>query len=285
MITSGQLKRIAGEMNVNPNFAERDYLLGWFLNALSHRDFFVNLFAVKGGSGLRKFYFADHRFSQDLDFTARTTLEATTIANEIKAELEPVRRFLETEGGLQIAHDRTRIEIKNLTPEGFQLELRIYTNGPLRQRAPNLMIRFDANCGHGLVHAPEHRPIIHLYPDAETFRHPLSVYCLEELLAEKFLCLATRRKARDLYDLWAVLFREQENIDLHKVLAATSAKFAAVNKKAPQAHELFSPALFAAYQQRWSGELEDTVITRLPALRMAWGAVAQWYENAIETER
>jgi hypothetical protein len=269
MITSGQLKRIAGEMNVNPNFAERDYLLGWFLNALSRREFFVSHFAIKGGSGLRKFYFADHRFSQDLDFTARTPLEATTIVNEIKAELEPVFRLLEDEGGFQIARESTRIEIKNLTPEGFQLELRIYTNGPLRQRAPNLMIRFDANCRHGLLYDPQQRHIIHLYPDADAFRHPMSVYCLEELLAEKFLCLATRRKARDLYDLWAVLFREQEKIDLHKVLDATSAKFAAMNKKAPQAHELFSPALFAAYQQRWSGELEDTVITKLPALRMA----------------
>lgn len=94
MISSGQLKRIAGELKVNPDFAEKDYLLGWFLNALSHREFFVSHFAVKGGSGLRKFYFANHRFSQDLDFTARTTLEASTIANEIKAELEPVFHFL-----------------------------------------------------------------------------------------------------------------------------------------------------------------------------------------------
>ncbi|MCI0695287.1 nucleotidyl transferase AbiEii/AbiGii toxin family protein [candidate division KSB1 bacterium] len=120
MISGGQLKRIAGELHVNPDFAERDYLLGWFLNALSHHEFFASLFAVKGGSGLRKFYFTDHRFSHDLDFTARKNLDAATITNEVKAALEPVFRFLEEQGGFQIAREQTRIEIKNLTENGFQ---------------------------------------------------------------------------------------------------------------------------------------------------------------------
>jgi predicted nucleotidyltransferase component of viral defense system len=234
---------------------------------------------------LRKFYFAKHRFSQDLDFTARTTLQAATIPDVIRTELEPVFNFLEDEGGFQIARESTRIEIKNLTQDGFQLELRIYINGPLRQRAPNLMIRFDANCRQGLVYDPESRPIIHLYPDAETFRHPMNVYCLEELLAEKLLCLATRRRARDLYDIWAVLFHEREKIDTHKVFEAISAKLAYLKKEVPQKDEIFSPDLFAAYQQRWAGELEDTVITVLPALQTAWEVVAQWYVNAIESKQ
>lgn len=284
MISNAQLKRIAGELNVNPDFAEKDYLLGWFLNALSHREFFVELFAIKGGSGLRKFYFADHRFSQDLDFTARTTLQAATIADQVRAELEPVFNFLEENGGFQIARDNTRIEIKNLTPDGFQLELRIYSNGPLRQRAPNLMIRFDANCRHGLIYDPESRPIIHLYPDADTFQYSMNVYCLEEILAEKLLCLANRQRARDLYDLWAVLFHRQTNVDVSKVLQAADAKFGALKKGLPSAESLFSSTLFTAYRQRWSGELADTVITTLPPLQTVWDSVLQWYTNVIEAE-
>jgi predicted nucleotidyltransferase component of viral defense system len=282
MISSGQLKRVAGELNVNPNFAEKDYLLGWFLNALSRCEFFVEHFAVKGGSGLRKFYFADHRFSQDLDFTARTTLAPATIVSEIKAELEPVFRFLEDEGGFQIARDNTRIEVKNLMTDGFQLELRIYTNGPLRQRAPNLMIRFDANCRHGMFYDPESLPIIHLYPDTETFRHPMNVYCLEELLAEKLLCLSARRKARDRYDIWAVLLRKKEQIDAGKIIVAASAKFASIKKELPEPDNLFSSALFKAYLQRWSGELADTVTTACPTLQVVWDEVLKWYANAVK---
>jgi predicted nucleotidyltransferase component of viral defense system len=240
---------------------------------------------VKGGSGLRKFYFADHRFSHDLDFTARRNLDATTITNEIKAALEPVFRFLEDQGGFQIAREQTRIEVKNLTENGFQLELRIYLNGPLRQRAPNLMIRFDANCRHGLVCDPESRPIIHLYPDVETFDHLMSVYCLEEILAEKLLCLATRNRARDLYDMWAVLFHHQARIDADKTREAIFAKFAAVEKTRPQLNELFSSTLFSAYQQRWLGELKDTVLIELPNFQTAWDAVSQWYVNTIESKQ
>lgn len=102
------------------------------------------------------------------------------------------------------------------------------------------------------------------------------------LLAEKLLCLSARRKARDLYDIWAVLLRKQEQIDVGKIIVAASAKFASIKKELPASNNLFSSALFNAYLQRWSGELADTVTTVCPALQVVWDEVLKWYANAVK---
>src|SRR3989337_1555291 len=47
---------------------ERDYCLSWFLVGLS-RSSLRDRLAFKGGTALKKCYFADYRFSEDLDFT------------------------------------------------------------------------------------------------------------------------------------------------------------------------------------------------------------------------
>ena len=50
---------------------ERDYCLSWFLVGLSRSPLHGQL-AFKGGTALKKCYFGDYRFSEDLDFTLTT---------------------------------------------------------------------------------------------------------------------------------------------------------------------------------------------------------------------
>lgn len=47
---------------------ERDYCLAWFLVGLS-RSTLGDVLAFKGGTALKRCYFSDYRFSEDLDFT------------------------------------------------------------------------------------------------------------------------------------------------------------------------------------------------------------------------
>jgi hypothetical protein len=47
---------------------ERDYCLAWFLVALSRTPLRRRL-AFKGGTAIKRCYFGDYRFSEDLDFT------------------------------------------------------------------------------------------------------------------------------------------------------------------------------------------------------------------------
>src|SRR3989304_3130399 len=64
---------------------ERDHCLAWFLVALSRSPLRERL-AFKGGTALKRCYFGDYRFSEDLDFTLATE----TTFDEIRRELDPV---------------------------------------------------------------------------------------------------------------------------------------------------------------------------------------------------
>ena len=70
---------------------ERDYCLAWFLIGLSRTPLRERL-AFKGGTALKRCYFGDYRFSEDLDFT----LTAEVPFDVIRQELEPV--FAEVAG-------------------------------------------------------------------------------------------------------------------------------------------------------------------------------------------
>ncbi|MBI4735614.1 MAG: nucleotidyl transferase AbiEii/AbiGii toxin family protein [candidate division NC10 bacterium] len=49
---------------------ERDYLLSWVLAGITRVDSLRDTLVFKGGTALRKCYFGDYRFSEDLDCTA-----------------------------------------------------------------------------------------------------------------------------------------------------------------------------------------------------------------------
>lgn len=59
---------------------ERDYCLAWFLATLSGSPLKAIL-AFKGGTALKRCYFDDYRFSEDLDFTLLRPTSLEDICN------------------------------------------------------------------------------------------------------------------------------------------------------------------------------------------------------------
>jgi predicted nucleotidyltransferase component of viral defense system len=72
-------------VRIREDVLERDYCLAWFLVGLSESDL-KHVLAFKGGTPLKRCYFSDYRFSEDLDFTLR---EAVPF-EDIQARLERV---------------------------------------------------------------------------------------------------------------------------------------------------------------------------------------------------
>ena len=73
-----------GALRIREDVLERDYCLAWLLSALSESNLRSAL-AFKGGTALKRCYFADYRFSEDLDFTLREALPF----EEIRARRRP----------------------------------------------------------------------------------------------------------------------------------------------------------------------------------------------------
>jgi predicted nucleotidyltransferase component of viral defense system len=102
----------AGGLRIREDVLERDYCLAWFLNALAESDLRPVL-AFKGGTALKRCYFADYRFSEDVDFTLRQTLPF----EEIRTRLEPVYAAVAQESGIVFAFDRQDPRVRTNTHE------------------------------------------------------------------------------------------------------------------------------------------------------------------------
>jgi len=66
-----RLEETRKEVGLSWETIERDYILSWILAGVAVNEKLQNKLIFKGGTALKKCYFGDYRFSEDLDFTAK----------------------------------------------------------------------------------------------------------------------------------------------------------------------------------------------------------------------
>ena len=69
MIKPGEIQKKARTVGVRDQQIEKDYILSWILQAVAMHNKLAKEIVFKGGTVLKKVYFEDYRFSEDLDFT------------------------------------------------------------------------------------------------------------------------------------------------------------------------------------------------------------------------
>jgi predicted nucleotidyltransferase component of viral defense system len=188
-----------GGRRIPDDVLERDYCLAWFLAALADSDLKAAL-GFKGGTALKRCYFGDYRFSEDLDFT----LTAPVTLDELKARLEPVYAAVREASGILFAFDR---EDRQKHENSCTFYLRY--EGPLPRGND---VKVDITLREMLVHALQERPVLRGYEEFADLpeNRMLLAYSLEEIATEKTLALAdrARNEPRDLYDLWHLTSNE-----------------------------------------------------------------------------
>src|SRR5271166_2746364 len=90
-----------GGRRIQESVLKRDYCLAWFLCALAESDL-KPVLGFKGGTALKRCYFGDYRFSEDLDFTLTEPLAF----EELVRRLEPVYATVREESGIVFNFDR-----------------------------------------------------------------------------------------------------------------------------------------------------------------------------------
>jgi uncharacterized protein len=89
-LLSNRLARDGGR-RVGESVLERDYCLAWFLVGLS-RSPLREILVFKGGTALKRCYFGDYRFSEDLDFTLAEPHELDRILGGLEIVFAEVQR-------------------------------------------------------------------------------------------------------------------------------------------------------------------------------------------------
>jgi predicted nucleotidyltransferase component of viral defense system len=221
MIPQRNISRIANELanaggrRIPEAVIERDYCLAWFLTCLAGHPLRDSL-AFKGGTALRRCYFPDYRFSEDLDFT----LTAPLAFDRIRTGHDEIFAALEAASGIRMNFDREDRHSHENT-HTFYLEYQ----GPLpTSNSVKVDITINEQLGFPLVD----RPILRSYggyedlPTGPTIRS----YLLEEIAIEKLAALSdrARNEPRDLYDLWHLV--THAGIRLGELRAELEAKLA-----------------------------------------------------------
>jgi predicted nucleotidyltransferase component of viral defense system len=90
-------KTLHKKKGVRADIIDKDYVIGHFVNHLFSKSWAQEHLVFKGGTCLRKCYFEDYRFSEDLDFTlldSHFELKTTHLSN--------VCREIEQETGIKL---------------------------------------------------------------------------------------------------------------------------------------------------------------------------------------
>ncbi|MDG6347620.1 nucleotidyl transferase AbiEii/AbiGii toxin family protein [Luteimonas sp. 8-5] len=205
----------AGGRRIPESVIERDYVLAWFLTGLAVHPL-REVMVFKGGTALRRCWFEDYRFSEDLDFT----LSQPITLQEILAGLAEIFASIESASGLRIAFDR---EDRHGHQNSHTFYLRY--QGPLPASND---VKVDVTINEVLCFPLQERPVLRTYdafddlPETGTVR----VYAIEEIVVEKLVALSdrARNEPRDLYDLWYLL--GSSDLRLDELRAELDAKLA-----------------------------------------------------------
>ncbi len=200
MIREAEVRRLAGQWGMDPMLVDLDYALGCFLAALYGQDW-AEALLFKGGTCLRKCYYTDYRFSEDLDFTATERLRVGDLERRIRETMRIAEEAWQFDFGLR----PLRVETIEDDCGKETYRARLYYRGPLRRAGDPRAIRLDVTLDEVVVFPPVLRPIIHPYSDAPVLSATrVSCYDLREVLVEKVRALLGQRRyaiARDLYDM------------------------------------------------------------------------------------
>lgn len=188
-----------GGRRIPESVLERDYCLAWFLSALAESDL-KPILGFKGGTALKRCYFGDYRFSEDLDFTLTEPIGF----EELVTRLEPVYAAVREASGIVFTFDR---EDRQKHDNSYTFYLRYV--GPLPSGND---VKVDITLREQLVYPLQGRPILRGYEEFTDLPEDrrIQVYSLEEIGTEKTLALAdrARNEPRDLYDLWHLTSHE-----------------------------------------------------------------------------
>lgn len=223
MILKKEIESIAEAQSVLKSTIDKDWVLGHFIDGIYSIPELKEVLIFKGGTCLRKCYFPNYRFSEDLDFTSTdATFELTEkMLNQV----------------VQVITNNTEIplHIEELKPlkhndklTGYKAIIKFWGADHPRNQAPPLperwttSIKIEIILYELMVFPTETTQVHHPYSD-QLSQNPLEIpcYAIEEVLSEKFRALIQRSYTapRDFYDIW-YLANHVKEINWQKVKLA-----------------------------------------------------------------
>ena len=214
---------------------ERDYLLSWILAGISKTKSLNKSLVFKGGTALKKCYFGEYRFSEDLDFTAINNLSmGDTLETSINEACKKSSQMLNKYVPVKLICERY-VE-RHPHPTG-QEAFTIRAQFPWH-RQPQVNIMIEITKEEKILMPIQQKLILHAYEEPMTAT--IQTYSLEEIIAEKLRAILqhtiklkqrgwSRSRARDYYDIWRILNEYKKTMNLRNFSTLLKEKCAIKN--------------------------------------------------------
>lgn len=202
MIIQNEIITIAEGKKLKTATIDKDWVLGHFLNAFYSFDTTKSNFIFKGGTALKKCYFKDYRFSEDLDFTL---LDEKFVVDENFIKL--IIKVAEKNSGVKFHIFKQKFQKSDEEGQGYEIKINYWgaDHKPNQKPTPTnrwqTQIKLDISFSEKLITLPEQRMIFHEYSDKEIINNVVPVYSINEVISEKIRSLIQRNRPRDIYDI------------------------------------------------------------------------------------
>jgi len=239
MITYSQIQRLAAKQELPEEIIEKDYLIELILFCFAKDDYFKERLVFRGGTALKKVYFPNYRFSEDLDFLIDDV-------EDLKGYEQRIDKLLARINSEYPFHLDKRLELRKDRLQFFIL-YDIFTEIKAVKELKVDILRDS------FIPSYERRKMLFSYQEFEKEKLSLKTYRLESVVSDKISrILDVDNEPRDIYDLWYLLKLE---IDVIKIK---------IELKKRYDYDIYLPNLLTeitkeAHKRNWQIRLEKQI--------------------------
>lgn len=261
MILQKDIVTIAEDAGVAKTVIDKDWVLGHFIAALFSIPEITENLVFKGGTCLRKCWFPDYRFSEDLDFTS------------ISKDFEFTEQHLQETCNKVTSQTGIPTNIVSLKPivfqdkkVGYEAIVKYWGADHSKNEAPpppdrwQTKIKIEVILYEKMMFKPVEKELFHPYPDKLLPIESIPCYRIEEVLSEKIRALIQRSYTapRDYYDIW-YLSNNIPDLDWKNIISAFHEKMKYKNLEFTGVDQLINSKSERVVKLAWKNSLEHQI--------------------------
>lgn len=259
MILQSEIFRISEKEGVPPDTIDKNWVLGHFLAELFTNSWAQENLIFKGGTCLKKCYFENYRFSEDLDFTL--TNKDIQITDRM---LQSVCNSITQKTGILFSNVNVNAILWKDIKVGYKTYIKFWGANHSRNHRPPpsgrwlTEIKIEIVNYELVVNEPVSLPILTVFSDKATFDSVrIPSYTLIEVIAEKFRSLLQRSypAPRDYYDLWK-LFQDSNLTDWNSIVSTFHQKIEFKHIPFNNYEDFFDDIQINKIKQAWNNSLK-----------------------------
>lgn len=260
MILQSEIIGLAAKHDVPTSTIDKNWVVGHFVAELFRQTWALENLIFKGGTCLKKCYFPDYRFSEDLDFTL--TDKKKLLTGKL---LETVCNNITQSIGIKFSKTVLEDVLFENKKVGYKTIIRFWGANHKRNQIPPPSHRWLTSIKVEFIHyeiminPPELKRITGDYSDMGIMNDVLvPCYSIVEVVAEKFRSLLQRSypAPRDYFDLWYLVPFLTEN-DCNTMLTTFKAKAQFKGVNLTSYNDFFDELQIKKMQRAWKNSLTE----------------------------